>query len=208
MMKSIKGINPEKGALWYLKKTPKKTFCFHYESCLTLEVDFHFLAEWRGQIVCFLLPAYPAKRSAKLVELPGVWPGVTTHVTGYPSVWLKREGTESLDHCCSMSHTFVYTRPLCSWREISATVSSNSNCKLHKDNVALFKFCCGPLCPCPSLLHHRWYRYVTQKHFCWLIHLWLHLKNISHGNVLLNFLFALLQTRVASWFSMKITTSA
>lgn len=76
----------------------------------------------------------------------------------------------SLCLCCSMSHTLAHTRPLLPWLENSPATSSTTECKLHtKDNVTLFKPCCGPLSPA-SPLHYCWHRYVHLTHF-WSIQL-------------------------------------
>lgn len=94
------------------------------------------------------------------MEIAVVWATLATHVTGYPSVWLRGWNTMSLCHCCFMSHTLAHTRPLLSWLENSTTDSSTTECKLHtKDNVTLFEMCCDPLSPA-SPLHYRRHRYV------------------------------------------------
>lgn len=52
MMKSIKGINPEKGALWYLKKNKNKPFAFIMSLAWHFKLTFIFLLN--GEVRLFL----------------------------------------------------------------------------------------------------------------------------------------------------------
>lgn len=59
MMKSIKGINPEKGALWYLKKN-KKTFAFIMSLAWHFKLIFIFLLNGEVRLfVSYFLPTLP-----------------------------------------------------------------------------------------------------------------------------------------------------
>lgn len=133
--------------------------------CLKLSlVTFSFLLNAEIRLpASYFLSSSPLPE--KTVDPDVVWPTFAAHVTGYPSVWLRGDSTMSLCHCCSMSHTLAHTRPLLSWLENSHITSSTIECELHtKDNVTLFKICCGPLSPA-SPLHYGWHRYVPQTHF-------------------------------------------
>lgn len=60
MMKSIKGINPEKGALWYLKKKKKNPFAFIMSLAWHLKLTFIFLLNGEVRLfVSYFLPTLP-----------------------------------------------------------------------------------------------------------------------------------------------------
>lgn len=60
MMKSIKGINPEKGALWYFLKKTKNHFAFIMSLAWHLKLTFIFLLNGEVRLfVSYFLPTLP-----------------------------------------------------------------------------------------------------------------------------------------------------
>lgn len=60
MMKSIKGINPEKGALWYLKNKQTNPFAFIMSLAWHFKLTFIFLLNGEVRLfVSYFLPTLP-----------------------------------------------------------------------------------------------------------------------------------------------------